>query len=220
MLLSFFIILNSLSDFNEEKATKIQYSLTIAFASHEDLEYGLDPSLVDSPAQSFKEGDALENIEALFTAQITGVKVQKNRFGNRMKITLPAEELERVLMGSDNNKSSRPKAVVRDDMNGAFGSTLVSFLDIQTAIPYQMDMILHVSDKQSDEGSMTQEEKTQIHKVASYSDYLEKLGVPGRIITAGISSGEQGMVDLYFKRYEPLDFDPGKVYRSSVKEGG
>lgn len=216
MLLSFFIILNSLSHFNEEKAKTIQYSLTLAFSSR-DAEHGLDPSTVDSPDMSFKEGDALDKLEGLFNAQISGVKVQRNRFGTMMKVTVLAEDFGRALMVAGGTSTTSP--AILNDVGGKFGQMLVSFLDMQGDATYQMDMVLNTTTQQGEGGDVSPQRKAEIRQAAFYAERLEELGLPKKRITAGIMPGEEGMLDLYFKRYVPIKFDPKNVYRPAQSGG-
>ncbi len=216
MLLSFFIILNSLSSFNEEKARTIQYSLTLAFSS-DGAELGLDPSTVDSPSQSFKEGDALDKLEGLFNSQISGVKIKRNRLGTLMKVTISAEDFGRALFAAGSGGAGSEAGILSIE-DEQFGEMLVSFMDLQKDVPYQMDMVLHTSEEEGKHDDMSQERKLEISQTAAYAERLEALGMPKKRITAGIMLGEEGMLDLYFKRYAPIKFNPNNVYRPPASE--
>lgn len=193
MLLSFFIILNAVSSFEETKSAPVLNSLSITF-SGKDLQEALEPNIVESAAQSINEGDTLDQLKALFNAHITGAKTRKNRLGTTMHIRMPIQQFERSL--------SAPRSA-----QGSFLPTLASLIQTSdTKTIYRMDMVLNIpatpANAVSDAPEML---RKNLRKIALISKRIEENGVPKKLISSGLSQGEEDIIDIYFRRYEPFN---------------
>ena len=201
MLLSFFIILNSISDFEETKARPILSSLDMAFSSSA-IDRDENASVSQQQQQeSTKEGDTLDKIEGLFNAQVKSFTLQKNRLGTEMYVRLSVEEFEKFL-----GINSAGDLFVDNSMRDGFTGTLVTL--IQTAeseIPYRMDMVLNIggnpSSLQNEQPEVT---RGALKQVSAYSKVLEDNGMPIQFISAGLGADEQDTVELVFRRYVPV----------------
>ncbi len=95
MLLAFFIVLNSVSSFNESKLQPILRNLQLTFST--GLPSDGDGASDDlSPEQAINQGSTAERIDALFSAQISGMEVKPGARGVMM-MEMPLEELDRAM---------------------------------------------------------------------------------------------------------------------------
>jgi len=200
MLLSFFIILNSVSEFEINKAQSVLSSVSLSFSKQTKVDE--ISSTMDLSDIGFKnKGTALDQIQALFTAQISGVEASKNRFGTEMQMRLPVKEFEKLL-----GKAAirNPQGLANNDRD--LLPMMVSLMDIENTLPYRIDILLHTSENPA---KMQNDAPNQLWfkaKTASrYSEKIEQIGLSRRLVTSGLKQGEDGMVDLVFRRYIPFD---------------
>ena len=126
MLLAFFIVLNSLSSYEEEKMSKVRQSLDIAFSTNvKNTDQA--PSVTPDPTRSVNEGDTFERIEALFEAQISSYEVKKSRSRGIMMVDLPYDQFSQAVFAL--NQEDLTKRPTRQDVRGNFFlPTLVSLM--------------------------------------------------------------------------------------------
>ncbi len=203
MLLSFFIILNALSNFQEIKSRPVLNSLAAAFSNDEPKEV-FAPSTVQSIQQSIQEGDTLDKLEQVFNAHITGVKIQKNRLGTMMHISMPLKQFESSLLAPARNRAFSSDRLGEP---GSFVSTLISLMQTkETDIPYRMDMILNTKrDPAAALTNSSEEIRQDMRKISILSKKLEDSGLEKKLLSAGLERGEVGMIDIYFSRYEAVN---------------
>jgi len=203
MLLSFFIILNTLSNFEDVKSRPVLNSIATTFSNNAPEEVH-SPNAVESKQKSVNEGDTLDNLKTLFNAHITGAKVSKNRLGTMMHIQMPLKQFENSLLAP-----SRSNAISSQRLGapGTFTPTLISLMQTrETKIPYRMDMILNTkADPSNSVTDSPEQSRLDIQKVSTLSKRLEESGLAKKLISAGLAKGEVGMIDLYFTRYEPVN---------------
>ena len=70
MLLSFFIVLNSLSTFESEKADSVIKSLNESFWNDQPEETETFSPKISAPAESFRKGDTLDQVKDLFVSNL------------------------------------------------------------------------------------------------------------------------------------------------------
>jgi hypothetical protein len=199
MMLSFFIILNALSNFDQNKAKPVINSLSIAFSTKDNVDE-LAPNMEADPLQSYRSGDGLDQIDALFKAQISGVEVEKNRLGTVMHLRMKVADFEKNLMMPIRESRSV------ENFDGPFLPVLISLLKSENAIPYRMDMLLNVKDEpvqlKKNEPEVL---KLASRKVAAYAQTLEQAGLPTQLVTSGMKAGEPEFIDLFFYRHQPFN---------------
>lgn len=215
MLLSFFIILNALSDFEDTKADPIMSSLNMAFSAGAIDKDAPAPSIQSSEETSMNEGTTLDKIEGLFGAQVKNFRVTKNRLGTEMYIRLPRAEFEAALgnQGQDlflEEEGSNPM------MEAPFLEMLVDLINsARTTVPYRMDIVLNLGANPAVMRNESPETlDTAMRTVSGYSELLEREGVPIRFISAGLGADEADIVELMFRRYVPVDVS------NSIIDGG
>ena len=196
MLLSFFIILNAISTFDDAKSAPVLNSLTLAFTvPDQDL---MEIGTVESARMSEAQGTTLEKIQGLFSAHITGVEAKQNRLGTELRLRLPFERFEREV--STSLKAPQKAAGSSNIAEGFFIPTLVSLLDTQNTILYKMDMVVNYTSEND-----VKQKQDMAEKIARISALVEKAGLPPKMITAGIGPGQDGTIDLYFRPFDPFD---------------
>ena len=203
MLLSFFIILNAVSNFEEVKSRPVLNSIALTFANKE-VEPQLLPNVEESPTQSVNEGDTLDRIDGLFNAHIVGTQTSRNRLGTVMHVRMPLSEFEKAVSVASSGIPSNIWAT--NNADAPFLPTLVSLLQTQQNGPtYRMDMVLNTAELPSVMAKDEPQDLTRnVEKAAFLSEKLEEAGVPIKRMSAALIQGDEGMIDIYFRSYEPF----------------
>lgn len=209
MLLSFFIILNALSDFDDSKAAPVLNSLSETFLNLD--ERFVKQGDVPSTGASSNSGTTVSRIYGLFQAHISGLEMRQNRMGTEMRLHMPFDDFEKIVTTS--LKPRKSVSVSGDDMKDGFLNMLSSLLDTrEEGATYKMDMVYYVS--AADTEDIVQKKATSISSLAGK---IEGAGIPAKMISAGISNGREGMIDIYFRPYQPFDWE---LYQSTIEESG
>lgn len=188
MLLSFFIVLNTLSGFEEGKAQAVMESLAKTLTFTPSAKENLESDRLAEEGDYSNEGDNLDKLNALFSSTIPGIKAQKNRFGTQLTVDIPQDEFESLLNSSAlNNDTQR------------FKTTLKMLVKSTEDIAYKMDVIVLTE--------AFPPKQNQLIKAGSYSYALEQSGIPPKLISAGVARGEQDIVRLIFEHYTPLKIE-------------
>lgn len=197
MLLSFFIILNTLSTYDDRRAEPILNSLLDTFSVE-------DKKLVkqgDTPSQETaeSEGTSLDQLQDLFTSTISGVKAKQNKLGTELLIRVPYElfidEVTATLM------ADAPVTPRAQDGKGFLVPTLVSLMNTENAITYKMDMLVNVETPQEE----SEEHMRLARDLGRISYIMEQAGLPRKLMTSGMNEGELGYIDIYFRPYHAFD---------------
>ncbi len=215
MLLSFFIVLNSISDFEENNAVPaVLNSLTLAFSGQAKEVTGAGPSSLASKHQDKREGDTLESLDGLFNAHIAGFKARKNRLGTVLHIELPMLSFENAVkdVSFDNLELFQGE-------NQSFTTTLVTLLrSAESKQPYRIDMVMNISDDPAILSEKSPDDFIKsLKRVSDLAALLEDKGIPKKMLSSGLAKGEVGIVDLYFYRYKPFKMEVSADDANSVK---
>lgn len=213
MLLSFFIILNSVSNFELTKAQPVLNSLASVFSKDVLPEDIRPPGQRANVAQSSREGDTLSQVQAFFTSTITGVDAKQNRLGTEMHMRMSFADFEKAV----NEALTPPKPGEPENIDRSFLPTLVSLLGAEDTTPYRMDMVLSTAENPAElQASQPEQYKKLNAGIARIAAKLESAGMPARLISAGLEKGSADTVDLYFRRHEP--FNPVVQNPSAAKD--
>jgi len=200
VLLSFFIVLNSISSFEDRKAQVVADSVAQAFLRRTAT---VDQSSPDQSARAdsaLSKGSTLDQIEALFTEQIAGVESVQNRLGTVMQMNMSVQKFERLL-----SNAAAPQ-IGSLSSQSLFIQTLVTLMDTQDSVPYRMDVILRMPDDPARRYHAAPESmRAALRRVSDYADQIESFGLPAKLITAGVASGGAESIHIIFRRYEPLN---------------
>ncbi len=206
MLLSFFIILTSMSDYEDSKAKPIMSSLNMAFSAGALDKDEPAPSIKMSETQDFHEGTTLDKIEGLFNAHIKTFKITKNRLGTEMSVTMTRDEFEKALESTGEVLFLEDPST--DELAEApFLDTLTSLIATsETEVQYRMDIMLGTGENPA---MMQNEKPASLREISDistgYARMLEAAGMPVKFISTGIGAGEKDMVVLMFRRYVPVN---------------
>ncbi len=199
MLLSFFIILNSMASYDEDKAIPVMNSISQAFSTKQ-IETNIANSTISEEKIANKTGSSIDRMKALFHAHISGFKSQENRFGNEMYATLPLREFEKAMTSINQNSGA-----TFDGAAGKFLPLLISILKSEeTTMPYRMDIILNAAENPASLQNKNPETlENLIKKAALFSNILEQVGLPKKLISTGVEQGDEKYVSLAFRPYTP-----------------
>lgn len=198
MLLAFFIVLNGMSSFEEMRYKPIMESLASTFSSATQREDSA-PSVTPNPVKSINEGSAVDRLDALFNAQITGAKVTSSSRAGVMHVELPLEEFDQAM-----TRPGQVDLTQVDKITGLqtyFLPTLVSLMkEAEQGRPYRVDIIVHT------QGSPAGVYNTNpagysalVITVAGYAALLEKQGLSKDLLSIGVSEGSRDKIEMFFR---------------------
>ncbi|HCQ71316.1 MAG: hypothetical protein CL570_03365 [Alphaproteobacteria bacterium] len=192
MLLSFFIVLNSLSTFEESKTRAVIDSLSDALVPQYSFQEDMPSPVIANEGEDANKGDALEQIKALFNASIPDVKAQKNRFGTELRMKMARADFEQALVGAGPDGQR-------------FSAALAGLMDLDDSVPYEMDIVLNIdANPAALQGRAPSVAGELINAAGRYAQTLEDQGVRSRLITTGLAHGDDDQVFLLFRRYMPV----------------
>ena len=199
MLLAFFIVLNSISSYDEAKVAPLRQSLEQTFATLIDQTGNLKPVIAKSPDVAFGEGDTLEQVEGLFKSQIAGTETVTSTARGTMYIRVRKTDFETMVNSIGDKKM--PKA------SQDFLATLVSVLrSDQRGTPYRVDIIYNLDDNPARIGNREPGRMAEMVKaVAVIAGKIEAAGLPQKLMTIGLQKGDPDFVELMFSPHTPFD---------------
>lgn len=202
MLLSFFIIMNAVSGFDPEKSQPVLNSLILTFSAPDTKL--IETGEVEGDDGSEFKGKALDKIQELFSAHITGVKAKQNRFGTSLRIRMNIDEFEKVLI-NDLRPNLSDDAQQGTEQRSLL-PTLISLLDTtKSGQLYTMGVVAYTLDGNDVETIALAQ------KISALSSSIENAGLPTRMLSIAIgvadSEEKRGKVDLHFTPYAPIDPD-------------
>lgn len=201
MLLAFFIVLNGISSFDEMRYKPIVESLITTFAVSPDRG-DLAPSVTPDPARSINEGSAVERIEALFNAQITGFDATSSIRGGIMHVEVPLEEFDRAMRMPGQIDLTKAERVT--GLQTFFVPTLVSLLrEAEKGRPYRLDILMQTADSPAllyNSDPLVLRERMNV--AGDYALLLQQQGLPASLLGIGVREGDPENVALFF---QPLD---------------
>ena len=209
MLLAFFIVLNSLSSYEEIKTEQVKRSIEIAFAKDARRD-DYSTSVREAPVKSVNDGDSFDRLEALFDAQIASYEVVKSKARGVMMVTLPYAELEKAIMAV-NQKDLTQYPSRRAVAGNFFLPTLVSLVNANiNGAPTRMEILLHADDNPAKmQNQNPKKMMALVEQAGRFSRRLEKNGIAQNMLNIGISQGDPETVDLVFRKY--VAFSPVEV---------
>lgn len=216
MLLSFFIVLNAVSDFEDDKSRPVLNSLALAFASQPIPEaIGTSDSHIKTILDDKRDGDTLEALKGLFNAHLSAFEAKKNRLGTVMHVRIPVGRFRNAI---DFPSISYSEAMI--GMQGSFLPTMITLLrSAEHGEPYRMDIILNVAQDPSLYLSNQPGEFSADLKVLSdLATSLERAGMPKKMMSIGMEEGEASYLDLYFYKYKAFDLMKKIQRKGSVYE--
>lgn len=200
VLLSFFIVLNSISHVEERKSQIVSSSVAQAFTLRTATVDVSDPDMSIKAKKALSAGTTLDKIESLFTENIAGIETAQNRLGTIMQMKMGVKKFEKLLADSSApqiNGFSSPSL---------FLQTLVTIMDTQDQIPYRMDIILKTSGNPAKSYNENASNiAASLRRVSNYAEQIEEFGLPSKLVTAGVMGANEESIQLIFRRYQPLN---------------
>lgn len=210
MLLAFFIVLNSMSSFDEGKVDPIVASVERAFGTDILQDQLPQPSVTQSEQKDLGEGSTLEKMEALFAGQIPSAEIVVNERRGMMQVRMSRIDFDQA---------------VEDVGAGAtdmlFFKQLISLIkNEREGAPYRMDVYYEFSEAPSALYVSSSEVMRDMTREASGAvASLETAGLPPYMQGVGFQKGEEDTVQLMFRPYTPFNPDAG-IDPLAPPEGG
>lgn len=204
MLLAFFIVLNTISSYEEIKTEKVRRSVLLTFSKDKTLEQP-EASTQEDDAQAMKEGHTFDRLDALFSAQIASFEAVQSKSKGVMMVQVPFEEFKVAVMTVGQKDLTRypSRRAVRGNF---FLPTLVSILrsDLD-GTPTRMEILLRLNQNpaalQNQNPSIV---RKTIDQAGVFSQKLEQQGMPQRLLNVGVEKGDPKFVNLVFRKYVPF----------------
>jgi hypothetical protein len=201
MLLAFFIVLNSVSSYEEIKAEQVRRSLLMAFSNENIVEEQKSSNLED-PLAAMKEGHTFDRLDALFRSQISSFEATQSQSRGVMLLQMPFDDFVTAVFKIGQKDLLRYPT--RDAVRGNyFLPTLVSLLrnNIDGA-PTRMEILIHTQGNPAQsQNQLPEEMKKTISTASGLSERLEQQGMPQKLISIGVKKGDPQMVELVFRKY-------------------
>lgn len=200
MLLAFFIILNSISTFNQEKVQPLRESLQMAFTSTLTTSIDLDPSIVSTTDKETSEGKVTARLERLFSANVAGVEAQTDNGSGTILLRMKFDDFKKAV----------DAAVTGTSPKSDFMRTLVSLVRTDmSGFTYRMDVFVQVN---GNPAHMQNREPQKIDAImddlAGIAMRLGRTGLPDKLMSFGIEDGDDGMVEILFRPHVPYNPQP------------
>ncbi len=190
IMLAFFIMLNSVSVFKEEKAKPLMDSIEEAFALKINA-----PESGKFPAQEqTDEGRVIDRMEGLFQGHIAGVQTQKDDGRGVLLMRMPYADLSAAVSHIGDKAAENKK----------FMETLTTMLRASAAgQPYRMDIFLQVDENPARmQDDQPQKMKVLMRDLGVLAQQLENAGLSQRLLSVGLEKGQSGTVELLFRPHE------------------
>ncbi len=199
MLLAFFIVLNSISTFDEAKVAPLRQSLEQTFATMLNQSGNLNPSIVKSSDMAFGEGTTLEQIEGLFKSQITGMESVTSTARGTLYVRVPKGDFEAIVNGLGDKKPAKATQ--------GFIAMLVSVLrSEERGAPYRVDIVYNLDENPARIGNREPAKMTEAIKgAAAIAGKIEAAGLPQKLMTIGLQKGDSAFIEMTFSRHIPFD---------------
>ena len=200
MLLAFFIILNSISTFNQEKVQPLRESLQMAFTSTLTSDQDMDPSIVSTTDKETSEGKVTAQLERLFSANIAGVEAEVDDGTGTILLR----------MKFDDFKSAVDAAGVGTSSKSDFMRTLVSLVRTDmSGFTYRMDAFVQVNGNPAHmQNREPQKVDAIMNNLADIATRLSRAGLQDKLMSFGIEDGDEGMVEILFRPHVPYNPQP------------
>lgn len=210
MLLAFFIVLNTLSSYEEIKTEQVRRSVELAFSNDPDLKDNLS-SVKPDPAKSMMEGHTFDRLEALFESQIVSFEATKSKTLGIMMVQVPYEKFAAAINAVGQKDLTRYPSR-RAVQGNFFLPTLVSILRTNIdGAPTRMEVLLKTKKNPAEVQNQAPSQLSQrIDLAAGFSSKLETQGMPQKLLNIGVSKGNPDFVELVFKKYIPFSLTEEK----------
>ena len=196
LLLAFFIVLNAMSSFQEEKTKPRIESIDKKFATKAVGDKAL-PSRIASAENSGGAGEAFDNVEGSLKSQGIPFTSERLRGNSVLFVQMPEQRfLALIGLGAANDSN---------EQNLFLGKLVMMLMPASnTSIHYKMHVMLALGDNPS---TVARDNPDRARARAFLADRIASALVnhhfdPASLIT-GLQSGRAGFIDLYFETVTP-----------------
>lgn len=204
MLLAFFIVLNTISSYEDLKSEKVRRSVLMTFSKDKTLQ-DTQSSVREDPVKSMKEGHAFDRLDALFEAQIASFEAVQSKSRGVMMVKVPLDKFTEAVMAVGQKDVTRypSRRAVRGNF---FLPTLVSILrSDKDGAPTRMEILLGVKGNPAElQNQNPQQIRQVIDQVGTFSQRLERQGMPQKLLNIGMEKSDPAFVNLVFRKYVPF----------------
>jgi hypothetical protein len=204
MLLAFFIVLNTLSSYEELKTEKVKRSIELAFSKDPEIEKSFSSATPD-PAQAMREGHTFDRLDALFNAQVASFEAVQSKSQGVMMVQLPYKDFEEAIMAVGQKDLIRypSRKAIRGNF---FLPTLASILRTNIdGAPTRMEILINSNNNPAELQNINPKAMDAFVATASvFTKRLENQGMPQKLLNAGIQKGNPDVVNLVFRKYIPF----------------
>lgn len=203
MLLAFFIVLNSISNVQKHKTGSALRSVAETFALEKIAPIPVPEENGEEPEPS-GSGDALGALDALFRAELPGIKAERDDGRGVMHIRMTREAFIHALEQA--KTVSLPKESVYQWKPGSFVATLVGLtVLLKQGVSLRMDVLLNLKEdpvalRAKDPAALT----AAMKDAGQIADLLTKAGLPAENLSVGLNGGQPRTVDIYFRQNRPF----------------
>lgn len=181
ILLSFFIVLNSLSTFEEQRSSSVLQSIELAFTSR-IFQENKAPSTKEDPLRLIGEGYSLKRVQGLFratfpTINYIRVDTEKGLFYAEIPLTDLENRIAKLRYNAEENR-----------IQPGFFRTIIEMAQ-NNVLDTRLDILALTGDDTT---------KTNIDdqrkRLAGTAAFLERVGMPASRITIGFDKGRKDYV--------------------------
>ena len=205
MLLAFFIVLNTMSSFEEVKVQPIISSLEKAFSTDVRRQDNLPSVTLEIENPDIDEGNILKRLEALFQSQISAFEATKSEHRGIMHVKVPKDVLTKAVLDVEAQTSGEAEASPGE--TEPFLSMLISILrSEEMGMTYRLDIITNVEGNPAElQNDVPQAMFSLMTQTSLLSQKLEQSGMPKHLLSSGMKQGDPDFVDLYFSPHQPFN---------------
>ena len=190
LLLGFFILLNALSQYEEQRARMVLESVNKAFNGRVDVPESHAPFAAGlGPLERTKA--MIRQVGRLFRSLIPAVRSEVSADGARLQLELPAETLFQpagVPLQPGRHLLLRRLAAALAGEDGA-------------GLDYEVELLHGVPDDALAALSAAPSEALEIQRMGALARLLVRLGVPADKLSVGLLPGQPGKVQLVVEAY-------------------
>ena len=189
MLLAFFLVMNGVSSFDEEKVYPVLSSVDSAFSLRPAKAYDVRPSAIPAEAQSYREGSTRERLERLFDSQIVGVRTETDPRSGEMIMDVPLDALRRAVFAIGQVDATLLPETQR--AQNFFLPTLISLLrSEEEGAPYVMTLVFHSEPRKA--GAM-------LGQAVPILEKLTASGLSPDLLNFALEAGDRDTVRIVFE---------------------
>jgi hypothetical protein len=184
ILLCFFIVLNTYSNYDKTKSGSVLDSLNLAFSNEVGsvgvLSTQFDQQVADG---SSSQGSVMERVRGVFSARIPALEASMNRFGNEMRVRVPRADFEDALREEALSGEVETKLDLR--------RALIAVMDQAPQSRLRLDIFYELPENPAREAVQNPARMAEYMRAAAQTALkLEAAGLPPEMLSVGVIAAE------------------------------